>query len=47
MNINEQRLWNQLEELGKIGRQEDGSITRFPFTMEDRQAEELLSLIHI
>lgn len=43
MNINEQRLWNQLEELGKIGRQEDGSITRFPFTMEDRQAEELIA----
>ena len=35
-------LWDHLQELSRIGRNADGSITRFPFTEEDRQAEALL-----
>ena len=40
--INEQRLWSRLEALAKIGANADGSITRWPFTKEDKQAELLL-----
>ena len=42
MNIQENRLWNHIQELGMIGRAEDGSVTRLPFTKEDQQAETLL-----
>lgn len=42
MNINSERLWNHLQELSNIGRQEDGSITRFPFTEEDQEAQLLI-----
>lgn len=40
--INADRLWQHIEELGCIGRQADGSITRFPFTREDRKAQTLI-----
>ncbi len=40
--INEQRLWQHIETLGQVGKNEDGSITRWPFTPEDKQAETLL-----
>lgn len=42
MKINTQRLWNHIMELGRIGRNGDGSVTRFPFTAQDRAAEELI-----
>lgn len=40
--INEQRLWQHIEELAAIGKNADGSITRWPFTQVDKQAEQLL-----
>lgn len=36
--INKDRLWNNLMNLGEIGRNSDGGITRLAFTKEDRQA---------
>ena len=42
MSINAERLWSQLEELSHIGRNADGSITRLPFTKEDRLAMDWL-----
>ena len=40
--INAGRLWQHIEELGRIGRNTDGSVTRFPFTKEDLAAQKLL-----
>jgi allantoate deiminase len=40
--INKERLYNRLIELGKIGRQESGGITRLAYTSEDRAAKELV-----
>lgn len=40
--INEDRLWKHLRQLGEIGKNVDGSITRLPFTPQDRQAELLI-----
>ncbi len=37
--MSETILWKHLNELGQIGRETDGSITRFPFTHEDFLAE--------
>lgn len=42
MRINQERLWKRIYELGKIGQNSDGSITRWPYTLEDEQAKELL-----
>ena len=42
MYINKQRLWNHLIELSSIGKNPDGSITRWAFTKEDEQAARLL-----
>lgn len=39
MDIKQERLWNHIQALGTIGKQEDGSVTRFPFTIEDKQAQ--------
>lgn len=36
--VNKERLWERLRTLGKIGENSDGSVTRFPFTEEDRRA---------
>jgi allantoate deiminase len=41
--INKQRLFNRLIELGEIGKQESGGITRLPFTPEDRAAKNLVT----
>lgn len=41
--INDERLWNRLRELGKIGEQENGGVTRFSFTEEERRAKELVA----
>lgn len=38
--INEDRLWNRLLELGNIGKQPSGGITRLSFTKEERAAKE-------
>ena len=40
--INSERLWQHIEMLGRIGQNEDGSVTRFPFTGEDKAAAELI-----
>jgi allantoate deiminase len=41
--INKERLINRLLELGKVGKNESGGITRHAFTPEDRAAKELVS----
>ncbi|KYD11294.1 Zn-dependent hydrolase [Saccharococcus caldoxylosilyticus] len=38
--IQEERLWQRLMELGEIGRQPTGGITRLSFTKEERAAKE-------
>ncbi len=40
MIINAGRLWKRLMELGEIGAQESGGVTRFSFTAEEREAKE-------
>ncbi len=42
MDINQDRLWNRIHSLGKIGVDKTGAITRWPFTKEDMQAKEWL-----
>jgi allantoate deiminase len=42
MNINSERLWNRLSELGQIGRTESGGITRLSFTETEKAAKEKL-----
>ncbi|AFQ44064.1 Zn-dependent hydrolase [Desulfosporosinus meridiei] len=41
--INKKRLYNRLMELGEIGKQESGGITRLAFTPEDRRAKDLVT----
>jgi len=41
--INKERLYNRLLELGAIGKQEAGGITRHSFTAEDKAAKELVA----
>lgn len=41
--INPTRLWARLMELGEIGKQESGGVTRFSFTEEERKAKALVS----
>ncbi|TLS36850.1 Zn-dependent hydrolase [Pseudalkalibacillus caeni] len=43
MDINKERLWNNMMELSKIGRNEDGGITRLSFTPEEKKAKEFVS----
>lgn len=43
MEINAGRLWNRLQELGKIGVDPHGGITRWMFTEEDMQARDWLA----
>lgn len=38
MKINEARLWEHLQQLGTIGKQSDGSVTRLAYTKEDEFA---------
>lgn len=42
MIISAERIWNRLHELGSIGRNEDGSMTRLTYSEADKQAQELL-----
>lgn len=41
--MNKERLWLRLRELSKIGKQENGGITRFSFTEEEREAKKLVA----
>ncbi|MDQ7092923.1 Zn-dependent hydrolase [Desulfosporosinus sp. PR] len=41
--INKKRLYNRLMELGEIGKQKAGGITRLAFTPEDRAAKNLVA----
>jgi allantoate deiminase len=43
MKINSRRLWDRLMELGEIGEQPDGGVTRFSFTEEERKAKDLVA----
>lgn len=43
MDIHAERLWQHIQELGKIGRHQDGSVTRLPFTKEDQEAKERIA----
>jgi len=40
MEINAVRLWQRLMELGEIGKQDSGGVTRFSFTEEERRAKD-------
>src|SRR5699024_7264968 len=40
--INQDRLWERLIALSKIGKQESGGITRLSFTKEERAAKDLV-----
>ncbi|MCG7335006.1 Zn-dependent hydrolase [Sporosarcina sp. ACRSM] len=41
--INQERLWNRLEELSEFGKQASGGITRFSFTEEEKKAKALVA----
>jgi len=41
--INKERLWARLMELGEIGKQDSGGVTRFSFTTEERLAKDLVT----
>lgn len=40
--INQVRLWSRVHELSQIGKQENGGVTRFSFTEEERRAKDLV-----
>ncbi len=40
MTINQERLWNRLIEMSQYGKQENGGVTRFSFTEEERKAKD-------
>ena len=42
MNINSERLWKQILELGQIGKNTHGGVTRLSFTDEEKQAKEFV-----
>lgn len=41
--INSERLWERLEQLSSIGRQDSGGVTRLSFTKEERAAKDLVT----
>ena len=41
--INNERLWTRLIELSQFGKQENGGVTRFSFTEDERKAKALVS----
>jgi allantoate deiminase len=43
IEINADRLWSRLSELGKIGRIKAGGVTRLSFTQEERAAKDLVA----
>ncbi|MFJ5763463.1 Zn-dependent hydrolase [Neobacillus sp. NPDC093182] len=40
--INQDRIWDRLFKLSKIGKQKDGGITRLSFTKQERKAKDLV-----
>lgn len=40
MSINQERLWNRLIELSQFGKLENGGVTRFSFTEDERRAKD-------
>lgn len=42
MEINKDRLWARLMELGEIGKQSSGGVTRYSFTLDESRAKELV-----
>ncbi|WP_067840479.1 M20 family metallo-hydrolase [Amphibacillus sediminis] len=42
MKINQNRLWERIHQLGKIGQNAQGGVTRLAFTEEERQAKDLI-----
>ncbi|MFC4320451.1 Zn-dependent hydrolase [Litchfieldia salsa] len=42
MNINQERLWSNIQELGQIGEDPKGGITRLSFTESEREAKKLV-----
>jgi len=40
--VSKERLWRRMMELGQIGEQDSGGVTRFSFTEEERQAKNLV-----
>ncbi|HCJ56849.1 MAG TPA: Zn-dependent hydrolase [Clostridiaceae bacterium] len=42
MNINKERLWNRIQELGLIGADPEGGVSRFAFSPEDKKASKLV-----
>ncbi|WP_225228516.1 Zn-dependent hydrolase [Bacillus sp. PS06] len=42
MNINQERLWGHLHDLGKIGSDPKGGITRLSFTEQEKEAKTLV-----
>jgi allantoate deiminase len=45
MNINSERLWNNIYSLGKIGKNDSGGNTRLSFTEEEKAAKEYVQKI--
>lgn len=41
--VNQERLWNRLMELSRVGKQESGGVTRLSFSKEERQAKDLVA----
>lgn len=42
MEINKERLWARLLELGQIGKQTSGGVTRYSFTLNESRAKDLV-----
>lgn len=42
--INKDRLWNRLQALGEVGKDNLGGVTRFSFTKEDQEAKKLIEV---
>ncbi|GAA0136603.1 Zn-dependent hydrolase [Paenibacillus sp. YSY-4.3] len=42
MEINKDRLWARLMELGEIGKQSSGGVTRYSFTLDESRAKDLV-----
>jgi allantoate deiminase len=45
MNINGERLWENIFTLGKIGRVESGGLRRLSFTQQEKEAKDVVKLI--
>ncbi|MBM7541307.1 Zn-dependent hydrolase [Amphibacillus cookii] len=43
MEINSTRLWSRINELGQIGKDQQGGLTRLAFTEQEHQAKQLLT----